>query len=68
MSENPALEGRPNLAQRLSAGKSRRDDSSPGGTTEFSVHTLKGLGLALFRFADAPGFHQSVQLGTLLLE
>jgi hypothetical protein len=34
--ENAAPEGRPNLAQRFSAGKSGRVDSSPGGTTEFS--------------------------------
>jgi hypothetical protein len=33
----PAPEGRTNLAQRFSAGKSRRNDSSPGGTTEFSA-------------------------------
>src|ERR1035437_10176517 len=49
--ENPAPEGRPNIAQRrgpqharfwrdgvegFSAGESRRNDSSPGGTTESS--------------------------------
>src|SRR5450759_3894480 len=34
--ENAAPEGRPNLAQRFSAGKSGKKDSSPGGTTEFS--------------------------------
>src|SRR5712692_605175 len=34
--ENPAPEGRSSLAQRFSAGKLRRHDSSPGGTTEFS--------------------------------
>src|SRR6266853_2463578 len=31
---NPAPEGRPSLAQRFSAGK---DNSSPGGTTEFEA-------------------------------
>ena len=30
-------EGRTNLGERFSAGKSRRNDSSPGGTTEFSA-------------------------------
>ena len=35
MRSNPAPEGRPNLAQRFSAGESGRDDLSPGGTTEF---------------------------------
>src|ERR1035437_7423995 len=34
--ENAAPEGRPSLAQRFSAGKSGKKDSSPGGTTEFS--------------------------------
>src|SRR5450759_4299517 len=34
--ENAAPEGRPRLAQRFSAGKSGRNDSSPGGTTESS--------------------------------
>jgi hypothetical protein len=29
-----APEGRPNLAQRFSAGKVKDNDSSPGGTTE----------------------------------
>src|ERR1039457_6312080 len=33
---NPAPEGRPSLAQRFSAGKSGKKDSSPGGTAEFS--------------------------------
>jgi len=32
---NPAPEGRPNLAQRFSAGNTGTHDSSPGGTTEF---------------------------------
>ena len=32
----PAPEGRTNLAQRFSAGKSGTSDSSPGGTAEFS--------------------------------
>jgi hypothetical protein len=36
--KNPGPEGRPSLAQRFSAGKSRKDDSSPGGTTEFEAH------------------------------
>src|SRR5437660_9637985 len=35
---NPAPEGRASLAQRFSAGKSRKDDSGPGGTTEFEAH------------------------------
>jgi len=34
--ENPAPEGRTSLAQRDSAGKSGKKDSSPRGTTEFS--------------------------------
>ena len=34
--ENPAPEGRTRLARRFSAGKSRKNDSSPGGTTQFS--------------------------------
>src|ERR1039458_7441768 len=34
--QNRAPEGRPNLAQRFSAGENGRNDSSPGGTTEFS--------------------------------
>jgi hypothetical protein len=34
--ENAAPEGRTNLAQRLSAGKSGKNDLSPGGTTQFS--------------------------------
>jgi hypothetical protein len=33
---NLAPKGRPNLAQRFSAGKSGRIHLSPGGTTEFS--------------------------------
>jgi hypothetical protein len=33
---NPAPEGRPSLAQRFSAGKSGKKDSSPGGKAEFS--------------------------------
>src|SRR5712691_7902000 len=36
LSENPAPEGRSSLAQRFSAGDAGRNDSSPGGTTEFS--------------------------------
>src|ERR1019366_8118094 len=31
---NPAPEGRTNLAQRFSAGKRGRNNSSPGGTTQ----------------------------------
>src|ERR1019366_2535563 len=38
--ENSAPEGRPSLAQRFSAGKSGRNDSSPGGTTDVLTHTL----------------------------
>src|ERR1019366_10589542 len=34
--ESPAPEGRTSLAQRFSAGKSGRNQSSPGGTTQFS--------------------------------
>jgi hypothetical protein len=34
--ENAAPEGRTNLAQRFSAGKSGKNDLSPGGTTQFS--------------------------------
>ena len=34
--ENAAPEGRTNLAQRFSAGKSGKGDLSPGGTTQFS--------------------------------
>jgi len=48
LSENPAPEGRSRLAQRFSAGKSGRNDSSPGGTTEFShAHCSAAIG-ALF--------------------
>src|SRR6266446_6562326 len=36
LSERPAPEGRSSLAQRFSAGDAGRNDSSPGGTTEFS--------------------------------
>src|ERR1035438_1370853 len=36
-SRHPAPQGRPSLAQRFSAGKSGTHDSSPGGTTEFSL-------------------------------
>ncbi len=39
--DNTAPEGRPNLAQRFSAGKSGKNDLSPGGTTHFS-RTLLG--------------------------
>jgi hypothetical protein len=35
--EYPAPEGRPTLAQRFSAGKDGKNDSSPRGTTEFSL-------------------------------
>src|ERR1019366_8174250 len=41
--ENAAPEGRPSLAQRFSAGKSGSNDSSPGGTTEFSRTHYKAL-------------------------
>src|ERR1017187_8922816 len=34
--ENAAPEGRTNLAQRFSAGKSGKNELSPGGTTQFS--------------------------------
>ena len=60
MSENPALEGRPSLAQRFSAGKSGRNDSSRGGTTEFSAHTLKGLGASVIPPRGCPGL-QSIR-------
>src|ERR1039457_2916111 len=43
MSRNLAPEGRSNLAQRFSAGKSERNDSSPG-TTEFSRTLLSPWG------------------------
>jgi hypothetical protein len=53
MPENPAPEGRTSLAQRASAGKSGTNNSSPGGTTEFSrthfsrsPHALDGRALA----------------------
>ncbi len=36
--DNPAPEGRPNLAQRFSAGRSGPSHSSPGGTTEKLTH------------------------------
>src|ERR1035441_1837585 len=45
MAGNPAPEGRPSLAQRFSAGKSGKKDSSPGGTAEFS-RTLFGAGFS----------------------
>jgi hypothetical protein len=48
---NPAPEGRTSLAQRFSAGKSGKKDSSPGGTTEFS-RTLFSAGF--LQAAPAP--------------
>jgi hypothetical protein len=36
MPEHRAPEGRSSLAQRFSAGENGRNDSSPGGTTQFS--------------------------------
>src|SRR5208282_1341083 len=40
--ENKAPEGRTNLAQRFSAGKSGKNDLSPGGTTQFSRKPFRG--------------------------
>src|SRR5271165_224155 len=37
---NPAPEGRTTLAQRFSAGKTGSLDSSPGGTTQFTLRTF----------------------------
>src|ERR1039457_6247686 len=45
--ESPTPEGRPSLAQRFSAGKSATNDSSPGGTTEFSRTVLSSWGTCL---------------------
>ena len=52
---NPAPEGRPSLAQRFSAGKSGKKDSSPGEPalsevegTEFSRTHFRGWVLNLF--------------------
>ena len=42
--ENAAPEGRPNLAQRFSAGKSGRNDSSPGGIDRVLTHTVQRCG------------------------
>src|ERR1039457_2265402 len=39
--EVPAPEGRPNLAQCFSVGKSERNEPSPGGTTQFSRTLLR---------------------------
>ena len=51
--ENAAPEGRTNLAQRFSAGKSGKNDLSPGGTTQFSrthfsaaIRSLTGNGFS----------------------
>src|SRR5260370_22848387 len=72
MANNPAPEGRPNLAQRrgpqhvcfwrdgverLSAGESSIDDSSHGGTTEFScTRVLPYVDLAVPRFFPSTPF------------
>ena len=51
--ENPAPEGRTSLAQRFSAGKSGKNELSPGGTTQFSrthfsaaIRSLTGNGFS----------------------
>src|SRR5260370_17985613 len=43
MTENPAPEGRTSLAQRFSAGEAGKNDSSPGGTTQFSRTLSRGI-------------------------
>src|SRR5713226_4364729 len=53
LSECPAPEGRPRLAQRFSAGKSGRKDSSPGGTTEFSLTFQRCITWVEQRFSAA---------------
>jgi uncharacterized membrane protein len=53
MLEKPALEGRPSLAQRFSAGKGGRNDSSPGGTTELSSTVVSHSGSVLVAAALA---------------
>src|ERR1035437_1381054 len=47
--ENPAREGRSRLAQRFSAGKNGKNDSSPGGTTEAAAESCFVSG---YRFSD----------------
>ena len=42
--EHPAPEGRSSLAQRFSAGKSVTNDSSPGGTAQFSRTLMSPCG------------------------
>jgi len=53
MLEKPAPEGRPSLAQRFSAGKGGKNDSSPGGTTELSSSVVRRCGSVLVAAALA---------------
>ncbi len=54
--ENSAPEGRSSLAQRFSAGKTGRNDSSPSGTTELSCEIFKeAIRAPLSWRAFAPG-------------
>src|SRR5713101_7062339 len=57
-----APEGRTSLAQRFSAGKSGRKNSSPGGTAQFSLpnhsqpHALQPPHVEPRHFLSEPGF------------
>ncbi len=46
-----------NLAQRFSAGKSGKNDSSPGGTTEFSRIVFRGWASKITFFRSPLGRH-----------
>jgi hypothetical protein len=50
MPDNPVPEGRTSLAQRASAGKNGTNDSSPGGTPEFSPYSSGAV--AQFRLSS----------------
>jgi len=50
MPDNPVPEGRTSLAQRASAGKNGTNDSSPGGTPEFSRYSSGAV--AQFRLSS----------------
>jgi hypothetical protein len=54
-----APEGRPSLAQRFSAGKTGANDSSPGGTTEFSRTSSRARHRVATRTPDPSARDQS---------
>jgi hypothetical protein len=47
MPENPAPEGRTNLAQRFSAGEKTGEMTSPRGTAQFSFTLFRGAAFSL---------------------